>query len=292
VNSLAYQDTPVVTWKDKSLLVQIIVKLECANHPNVSGNKWWKLKHNLGAAAKTRLPVLTFGGPFSNHIFATAAATNQVGLRSIGVIRGERVDNSTLGFAASQGMQLEFIPRETYRHKSEDSFVDELRQRYGDFYLIPEGGTNDLAIRGCCEWGEMLNRDIKFDTLCLPVGTGGTMAGLITAMKPAQKVLGFSSLKGGEFLENEVRRWLPSTTCEWTIETNYHFGGYAKTDQQLLRFIEETRITQGIALDPVYTSKMMFGVVDLARRGAFNEGSTVLVLHTGGLQGRPCQVTT
>jgi 1-aminocyclopropane-1-carboxylate deaminase len=287
---LSYLKPPVVWWKDKNLPVEIIVSLECDNHPLVSGNKWWKLKYNLDAALASGLPVLTFGGAFSNHIFATSAACHALGLQSIGIIRGERVNNPTLSFASQNGMKLEFISREMYKQKAAPGFIETLRERFGDFFLIPEGGTNELAVRGCREWGETLLREIEFDKLCIAVGTGGTIAGLISAMSIEKSVIGFSSLKGGSFQEADVRRWLPQTTCDWHIETSYHFGGYAKTDSKLSEFIDSVRREQGIMLDHVYTAKMMYGVLDLVRQGFIREGSKVLTIHTGGLQGMPCRV--
>ena len=289
MEGLTYTHTPVVTWKS-NLPVQLHVKLECANHPLVSGNKWWKLKYNLEAASASRLPVLTFGGAFSNHIFATAAACHALGLQSIGIIRGEQVNNTTLAFASQHGMKLEFISREMYSQKNDPGFIEALRERFGNFFLIPEGGTNESAVLGCREWGKLLLREVEFDELCIAVGTGGTMAGLISAMSEEKSVIGFSSLKGGSFLDAEVKRWLPDTTCDWRIETSYHFGGYAKSDSTLTQFIEDVRRDQGIVLDHVYTAKMMYGVLDLVRRGAFREGSKVLTIHTGGLQGLPCSV--
>src|SRR5205085_1956687 len=144
------------------------------------------------------LPIVTFGGAYSNHIYATSAAAKEIELPSIGIIRGEPVDNPVLSFARANGMQLEFVSREAFRNKSDSSYVESLRKKYGPFHLIPEGGTNDAAIRGCCEWGQQLEREIHFDVLCLPVGTGGTMAGLVKGLSSKKSVIGFSSLKGGE----------------------------------------------------------------------------------------------
>jgi 1-aminocyclopropane-1-carboxylate deaminase len=281
---LEYRPTRVVEWNDH-LPVKILVKMECENHPTVSGNKWWKLKYNLAEAQRAGLPILTFGGAYSNHIYATSAAAKEIKLPSLGIIRGEPVDNPVLSFARENGMQLEFVSRETFRDKSEPLFVEDLRKKYGDFYLIPEGGTNDAAIRGCCELGQQLEREIDFDVLCLPVGTGGTTAGLVKGLSSKKSVIGFSALKGGEFLKGEVERWVNcSDTCEWRIETAYHFGGYAKKTQELLRFIRGTHERNGVLLDPIYTAKAMFGVVDLVRRGVIGEGSKILFVHTGGLQ--------
>jgi 1-aminocyclopropane-1-carboxylate deaminase len=283
MSALSYTNTRIVTWKDPSLPVRVLVKMECENNSRVPGNKWWKLKYNIEAAREAAVPILTFGGAFSNHIFATASAAHAIGLSCIGIIRGEEVSNPVLESARRNGMHLEFVSRTAYRHKSEESFIADLNEKFGEFFLIPEGGTNEAAIRGCREWGNMLQQRIEFDTLCLPVGTGGTMAGLITSMHGDKTVIGFSSLKDGVFLKNDVSKWAMGTTCNWYIETAYDFGGYAKMTEVLKQFMEDTRQEQGIVLDPVYTSKTMFGVLDLARSGKFIEGSTVLVLHTGGI---------
>ena len=258
--------------------------MECENHPTVSGNKWWKLKYNIEEVVRSGLPMLTFGGAYSNHIYAVAAAANAFGLRSIGIIRGEPVRNHVLSFAEGNGMRLEFISREMYRKKHEAFFLQQLREKYGNFFLLPEGGTNEPAVRGCREFGEMLEGEITFDTLCLSVGTGGTIAGIVSALSKTKTVIGFASLKGGEFLKDDVAGWLRGDTCEWRIETAYHFGGYGKVTKQLRNLIEHARLQHRIILDPVYTSKALFGVLDLAHNGLFERGSTVLFLHTGGLQ--------
>jgi 1-aminocyclopropane-1-carboxylate deaminase len=281
---LDYHPTRTVIWNDKDLPAKILVKMECENHPTVSGNKWWKLKYNLEEAQRRGIPILTFGGAYSNHIYATSAAAKEIGLPSIGVIRGEPVDNHVLTFARANGMQLEFVSREVFKNKSDPMFVEGLRKKFGDFFLIPEGGTNEAAIRGCREWGRKLEREIEFDVLCLPVGTGGTMAGLLSGLSKNKSVIGFSALKGGEFLGGEVNRWINSNeVSDWRVETEYHFGGYAKTTDALMHFINDMHAQQDVRLDPVYTAKAMFGVLDLARKGSFRDRSTVLFLHTGGL---------
>jgi 1-aminocyclopropane-1-carboxylate deaminase len=269
--------------------VRLLVKREDQNHPFVSGNKWWKLKYNLEEAARqNKKTLLTFGGAYSNHIYAVAAAAYETGLRSIGMIRGEETLplNPTLSFAKEHGMELHYVARSEYRHKGTDEFIQQLTNRFGDFYCIPEGGTNALAVKGCQEFATSLN-DITFDVLCLAVGTGGTMAGLLNGLQQ-KRVLGFSSLKGGDFLKDEVNalthhRW---NDYPWEIITDYHFGGYGKTNPALYSFIDSFEKQHNIPLDQVYTGKMMYGVFDLISKGYFREGTTILVLHTGGLQGR------
>ncbi|RFN58751.1 1-aminocyclopropane-1-carboxylate deaminase/D-cysteine desulfhydrase [Marixanthomonas ophiurae] len=255
-------------------------------HPFVSGNKFRKLKYNIQQAVKEdHKTLLTFGGAYSNHIAAVASAGKLAGLQTIGVIRGEELsskisDNATLSYAQKQGMQFQFVTREAYRDKYEASFIETLRSTYGNFYLLPEGGTNALAVKGCEEILSGVEKHV--DYICAPVGTGGTVAGLIEASKPQQKTLGFSALKG-TFQTSEIQKYTSKTNFE--IIDDYCFGGYAKIDLQLVRFINEFYKKTGIPLDPVYTGKMLFGIVDLLKRGHFKENSRIFAIHTGGLQG-------
>jgi 1-aminocyclopropane-1-carboxylate deaminase len=288
---LTYSSTPVseIQLPIDNLNLCLLVKREDLNHPLVSGNKWWKLKYNLEEAAKQKKQtLLTFGGAFSNHIYATAAAGYELGFESIGVIRGEETLplNPTLSFAASKGMRLHYVSRETYRRKTENDFIETLNAQFGDFYLIPEGGTNDLAIKGCKEWGEKLLGEIEFDHLCLPVGTGGTIAGIIEAFRGEKKITGFSSLKDGSFLQSDINQWLTGNYNNWQIQTDFHFGGYAKMTQELKEFILDVERKYQLPLDPIYTSKMMFGVLKLIEEGYFEKDKSILLLHTGGMQGR------
>lgn len=289
---LVYTATPIIELKSALLVksgLRILVKREDLNHVYASGNKWWKLKYNLEEATRTRRDaLLTFGGAYSNHIYATAAAAKELGLKSIGIIRGEEVLplNPTLAFAESCGMKLHFISREDYRHKTEEAFIQNLHNQFGDFYLIPEGGTNELAVKGVAEFGTILINELDFDYICLPVGTGGTMAGLVRGMNGRKNVLGFSVLKGGGFLNDEVKSWAGNSFDNWSIVEDYHFGGYGKTTKELIDFIAEMENLHQLPLDQVYTAKMMFGIFDLVQKGFFKKGSTILALHTGGLQGR------
>ena len=255
-------------------------------HPFVSGNKFRKLKYNIQAAQKQHhKTLLTFGGAFSNHIAAVAAAGKEMGFQTIGIIRGEELkekisENATLSFAKSCGMQFHFISRETYRVKEEAEFTHDLKMLFGDFYLLPEGGTNDLAVKGCAEILD--DSTDSGDYICVPVGTGGTMAGLVKASNEKQKVLGFSALKG-TFQSSEIEKYTSKTNFE--ITDDYCFGGYGKIDNDLVRFINEFKKTTGIPLDPVYTGKMMYGIMDLLKKGHFKENSRIFAIHTGGLQG-------
>jgi 1-aminocyclopropane-1-carboxylate deaminase len=288
---LQYRSTPIVELKlsiFEEASVRVLVKCEYLNHPFVTGNKWWKLKYNLEVTTKLEhKTILTFGGAYSNHIYAAAAACRELELKSIGIIRGEEPLplNPTLSFAKECGMELHYISREAYRKKNEESFLQNLKDQFGDFYLIPEGGTNELAVKGVKEFAQSLAKEVEFDYLCLPVGTGGTMAGMIEGTDESKKILGFVSLKGGEFLEHEIRTYTEKTNFKLLLD--YHFGGYAKMSQSLNDFTNQFEIDYSIQLDPVYTSKMMFGVFDLIEKKFFKKNSTILILHTGGLQGRP-----
>lgn len=288
---MIYSETPLVQLNSPLLEnagLTLLLKREDLNHPYISGNKWWKLKYNLEEAIRLgHDTLLTFGGAYSNHLYATAAAASELGMKSIGMVRGEEVLplNATLAFCKSRGMQLQYVSRDVYRDKKDPSYIETLRSAFGNFYLIPEGGTNLLAIKGSEEWAQRLKKEIDFDHLCLPVGTGGTMAGMINVLREKQ-VIGFSSLKGGDFLRDEIRQWLSQPTENWRIETQYHFGGYGKLNQALTDFTIEFEKAYEIQLDPVYTAKMMYGIFDLIQHSAFQSGSRILALHTGGLQGR------
>jgi 1-aminocyclopropane-1-carboxylate deaminase len=288
---LQYRSTPIVELKlsiFEEASVRVLVKCEYLNHPFATGNKWWKLKYNLEAATKLEhKTILTFGGAYSNHIYATAAAARELELKSIGIIRGEETLplNPTLSFAKECGMELHYISREAYRKKNEASFFQNLKDQLGDFYLIPEGGTNELAVKGVKEFAQSLAKEVEFDYLCLPVGTGGTIAGIVEGTDESKKILGFVSLKGVEFLEHEIRTYTEKTNFK--LLHDYHFGGYAKMTSSLIEFINQFEHDQNIPLDPVYASKMIFGVFDFIKKSFFKKNSTILILHTGGLQGRP-----
>jgi 1-aminocyclopropane-1-carboxylate deaminase len=290
LTALSYTSTPITELKSSVFAksgVRILIKREDLNNPFVSGNKWWKLKYNLEEAFKLgHDTLLTFGGAYSNHIFATAAAGKELELKTIGIIRGEETLplNQTLAFAKSCGMKLHYVSREAYRKKLEPEFIHQLHNQFGNFYLIPEGGTNELAVKGCAEFVKQINNEVDFDYLCLPVGTGGTMAGIVKGIEPSKKIIGFSSLKGGIFLEEEIKNLTSSKNYNWVVNADYHFGGYGKMTRELKNFIQEMKTSHQLPLDIVYTGKMIFGVLDLISKNYFNKGSTILVLHTGGLQ--------
>lgn len=286
-------NTPIQEIKSSLLdkkQIRLMIKREDLNHPIISGNKLRKLKYNLLKASEFgETTLLTFGGAYSNHIYAVAGAGKAFGFKTIGIIRGEAHEllNHTLAFAQSQGMQLVYMDRETYRNKKSTTVIEQLKSEFGEFYLIPEGGTNELAIRGCEEIIGDIDHD--FDVITTAVGTGGTIAGLISGLKGDKNVLGFSALKG-DFLKDEVQDLLQSIDQShldnWAINTDYHFGGYAKTKPELLDFINAFEQEFNIPLELIYTGKMMFGLFDLIENNAFKPGTRILAVHTGGLQGR------
>lgn len=266
--------------------ISVFIKREDLIHPIVSGNKFRKLKYNLlQAQAENQDTILTFGGAFSNHIAAVAFAGKEKGFKTIGIIRGEELatkieENPTLKFAQEYGMQFEFISREEYRQKSEAFFIENLKNQFGKFYMIPEGGTNKLAIKGCEEI--LIESDSQFDFVCCAVGTVGTISGIINSILPHQKVLGFPALKG-DFLKEEIRIFARNEN--WELITDYHFGGYGKVNLELITFINQFYKENKIPLDPIYTGKMVFGIFDLIEKNYFPKSSKILLIHTGGIQG-------
>lgn len=268
--------------------IRLWLKRDDLIHPEISGNKWRKLKYNLKAAKdKEHHTLLSFGGAYSNHILAVAAAAAIFGFKSIGVIRGEKneVLNPTLQKASDYGMELFYLDRASYRNKYDESISQMLKEQFGDFYSIPEGGSNDLAVKACRE--VIAEITIPFDYICSAVGTGATAAGLVAGLKPEQHYVGFPVLKGAEFLKKEIINFTKSYELlgEWDLQYNYHFGGYAKVDASLIDFMNAFTSANKIPLDPVYTAKMCFGVFDLIAKDHFPKNSNIVMLHTGGLQG-------
>ena len=271
-------------FKEKQ--ITLVIKREDLLHPFISGNKFRKLKYNILEAQKERNhTLLTFGGAYSNHIAAMAYAANQRGLKSIGIIRGEELENSwhknaTLQKAHDDGMRFKFINRGDYRQKGNLKFIEQLRNEFGEFYMVPEGGTNSLAIKGCEEI--LTEKDEDFDFICSSVGTGGTVSGLINASFLHQHVIGFSALKE-DFLKADIEKSVNNE--RWQLNTEFHFGGYAKISEELVCFINEFKEKTAIPLDPIYTGKMMFGLFHMAKHDIFEPKTKILAIHTGGLQG-------
>ena len=262
------------------------MKREDQLHPFISGNKFRKLKYNIEAAKKAGLKtILTYGGAYSNHIAATAFAGKEYVFNTIGIIRGEELaqkwqENPTLRFAHANGMQFKFVTREAYRVKEEAGAIGSLEKEFGLFYRIPEGGTNQFAVQGCEEI--VRAGDSDFDVVITCVGTGGTISGIINSSKDHQVIIGFPALKG-DFLKKDICKF--TAKSNWDLETNYNFGGYGKISKELIVFINDFKKNTAIPLDPIYTGKMMFGVVDMIAKNHFKEGTKILAIHTGGLQG-------
>lgn len=266
--------------------ITLYVRREDLIHPFISGNKFRKLKYNLiQAQLEGKSKLITFGGAFSNHIAASAYAGKKYGFETIGVIRGEElqskiVDNPTLSFAQQCGMKFLFVTREEYQNKDSLDFSNKYHDYFKDCYCLPEGGTNELAVQGCEEI--LTPQDSDFDYICCAVGTGGTISGLINSAFSNQNILGFPALKG-DFLADEISKM--TQRKNWQLITDYHFGGYGKTTIDLIEFINLFYKNNSIPLDPIYTGKMMFGVLDLIDKGFFPDDSKILIIHTGGLQG-------
>ncbi|WP_028978908.1 1-aminocyclopropane-1-carboxylate deaminase/D-cysteine desulfhydrase [Sporocytophaga myxococcoides] len=267
--------------------VRFSIWREDLNHPCISGNKYWKLKYNLERAKElSNKSLLTFGGAHSNHIYAFAAAGKEFGFETVGVIRGDecRELSPTLKFATECGMKIYQVSREQYRKKTEPTFLSELAEKFGSPFIIPEGGSNEYAVKGCAEMIE--NLKCSPDFLCSPVGTGGTLAGIIKGMNGRPKILGFSALKGGRFLKNDIENLLGDEIfTNWEIIDQYHFGGYAKCTAELASFIKEFKRQFNVPLEPIYTGKMVWGILDLISKDFFPENSEIIAIHTGGLQG-------
>lgn len=288
-----FKESPLQKIEDDLLRdkgITLYIKRDDLIHEHIQGNKWRKLKYNLYEARLNKQnTLLTFGGAYSNHIYATAAVAKLFHFKVIGIIRGEEpvVKSATLEFAASQGMELCYMDRETYRQKDDPMNIESLRVQIGDFYYIPEGGTNVHAVEGAEEIIEELN--VPFDYVCTPCGTGGTLAGLVAGLRGEKQALGFSSLKGDDTLTANVNQLVKAYTgvefSNFSINFDYDFGGYAKVKPELIQFIKEFKQKHDIQLEPVYTGKMFYGLFDLIKQNYFPKGSSIVALHTGGLQG-------
>ena len=262
--------------------VQVFVKREDLLHAEVSGNKFRKLKYNLQQAQKEGCDgLLTFGGAFSNHLAATAAAAHAYGFQSVGVVRGDELAhkplNPTLAYCQSKGMQLHFVSRELYKQKEKG--IEHLIENHPSFYILPEGGSNPRAVQGC---REILNdSDALFDTLAVAVGTGGTMAGLIQSAMPHQEVVGYQVVYDVA-IPQQIRTFVGHN--RWTLDPTYKTVGYAKTPPELVGFAIEVAKQSGIVLDPLYTGPMLWRMVQQLKSNTWTHGNRILVIHTGGLQ--------
>ncbi len=265
--------------------IQLFLKREDLIHPQISGNKYWKLFYNINSylQSNTKNPfIITFGGAFSNHIAAIAALGKEAQLKTLGIIRGEELkdkwqENATLQLAHQNGMDFRFVTREEYRNK--ESLTENFQSEYPAALIIPEGGTNEIAVEGI---QYMLNSETKrFDYLCTAVGTGGTIAGISKFAEENQQVIGFKVVDDIS-LEKKVSELSTRNNFE-LIEA--HDGGYGKINDENIRFINDFKEKFDIPLDPVYTGKMLRKIFQLIDEDYFPDGSKILAFHTGGLQG-------
>ncbi len=271
----------------KQKKVQLFIQRDDLLHPHVSGNKWRKLKYNVLEAKKLgKDTLLTFGGAFSNHIAATAAAAQLSGLRSIGIIRGKDADpeNPTLKFAQSCGMELVMIDRSQFRELRDNQWAGAVLDSYSKAYVLPEGGSNKLAVKGCSEMVEDWSE--QYDFACCALGTGATFAGLVNGVPENTRCLGFPAIKDQGYLQGEVEEFLiENNSKDWQLIRDYHFGKYAKVNDELIQFMNQFYKETGIPLDPVYTGKMLFGLIDMIQNDYFPAETKIIAIHTGGLQG-------
>jgi 1-aminocyclopropane-1-carboxylate deaminase/D-cysteine desulfhydrase-like pyridoxal-dependent ACC family enzyme len=276
----------------------LFIKRDDLIHPEISGNKWRKLKWNVENARSSGYDcLLTFGGAHSNHIAATAATANLFGMRSIGIIRGEEVDlqNPTLHGASLNGMEIHRISRSAYAEIRERSFLEELRHRFGPVYIIPEGGRNHYGVQGCSEIMSELER--KYDRIFLACGTATTLSGMAIANEEGTQLFGVSALKGGSFLRKTVQDFVEKAFRDKETEnsvlervsllTDYHFGGYAKCDKRLIQFMRNFHRKTNVKLDPIYTAKAAFAMYEQVKQSKIRKAENWLFIHSGGLQGIP-----
>ncbi len=275
-------------WKDKKLTVSVL--REDLVHPFISGNKWRKLKYNIldfkNSGKKT---LLTFGGAFSNHLIATAAFSMENEINSIGIVRGEKVDNDYLNFIRKNGMKLHFVSRTDYRNKNTTEFVtnilnelieNKLLSDANDVFILPEGGSNASAVMGASEIMDEIRNDCNY--IACACGTGATVAGISKKLFPHQKAIGISVLKAAGYFEKEIAR-LGGNLENIILNYNYHFGGYAKKNKILLDFCDDFILKTNIPIEPVYTGKLFYAIDDLIKNNYFEKGSKVTLIHTGGI---------
>lgn len=274
----------------------ILVKRDDLIDPIVSGNKWRKLKYYfLAAEYEKKDTILTFGGAFSNHLIATAKAGKLANYKTIGIVRGDELNensNSILQQCSAWGMQLEFIPRSTYLLRTDKSFLNHLHEKHINSLVIPEGGAGYYGMVGCQEiWKELKNTTI--DSLFLAAGTGTTTAGILLGAPQNIKIYCVPVL-AGNFMQKNIRQLLSSALFDdemveikmnqLVVLDHYHFGKYAKTTPELLRFINKVREETQLPLDKIYTGKAFFALIDSFRKGLLSKQNKCLFLHTGGIQ--------
>lgn len=279
--------SPVHQWHhplltDKGL--NVFIKRDDLIHPIISGNKWRKLKHILlKARAEHKTHLVTFGGAYSNHLLATAAAAAQFGFKATGIVRGEQVSNDTLFLCKLHGMQILFTNREQYRNKPQ--LFEQYFGHNNEAFFIDEGGASPEAAQGCSELIDELPR--TYDHLFCACGTGTTAAGILNGLQLHSLPTQFNAVpvfKNGIFMHAEIERFL-TTPAPYHLHTDYHFGGYAKTTPALIQFIQQFTASTGILIEPVYTGKMLYAILDLATKDFFKPGNNILAVHSGGIWG-------
>jgi 1-aminocyclopropane-1-carboxylate deaminase/D-cysteine desulfhydrase-like pyridoxal-dependent ACC family enzyme len=274
--------------------ISLFIKRDDLLHQGISGNKFFKLYHHLQQAQANDIStIVSFGGAYSNHLHALSICGKLLGLKTVGVIRGEKPKqmSPTLIDAQQAGMQLHFVSREQYRLRHNTEWLNELKLRFAPCVVVPEGGGGLLGAQGCMEIAHSINQQLPdgYDALCVACGTGTTMAGLISAVLPSASVYGYSVLKGEDTLSQDVSRLIGRLEAQheqWQVFTEYHCGGYAKLPDYLVKFMQDFETETSIQLDPVYTAKLFWGIKQQAEAGLWLEGSRVVAVHTGGLQGR------
>lgn len=259
-------------------------------HPAISGNKWYKMKYNIAEMKRQDIgTMLTLGGAYSNHIHAAAEAGSIFGFKTIGLIRGEAHHplNPTLQFAVDKGMELYYVDRTSFRKRDADEFREWIVSKFGDVYILPVGGSNTLAVKGCAEIIEQI--DVDYDYICCACGSGGTLAGLIEGLGGKRYAVGFSALKSGSFLNDDIKKLIHDYSgksyTNWELQTDYHFGGFGKIKSELVEFMDLFEEKNNIKIEPLYTAKMLYGLNDLIDKNYFPEGSKIIAIHTGGMQG-------
>lgn len=266
--------------------VELWVKRDDLLHPIISGNKWRKLKYILAHALSLDADTLvSMGGAYSNHLHALAYMGLLLGLKTKALVRGERPIplTPTLQDMHDWGMTLQFVSRSEYRLLRQYQGCHDLPGIQPGEYWLPEGGAQALALKGVAE---LVHEIVSpYDVLCVPCGTGTTLAGLVAAAPQTTTVLGFAALKNAGFLRADVENLLPHPHSNWQINLEYHFGGFAKTNPELISFIDGFGLKTAIPLEPVYTGKMLYGLYDLIGKRFFKPGQRIIAVHTGGLQG-------
>jgi 1-aminocyclopropane-1-carboxylate deaminase/D-cysteine desulfhydrase-like pyridoxal-dependent ACC family enzyme len=259
-------------------------------HSVISGNKWFKMKYNITEMMDSGIETMvTFGGAYSNHIHAVAEAGDIFGFNTIGLIRGEEhlPLNSTLEFAVNKGMKLHYIDRISFRKRDTEEFREWIKAKFGNVYILPVGGSNALAVKGCEEIVGKIESD--FNYICCSCGSGGTLAGLIEGLAGKKHAIGFPALKGGSFLSDDIKKLIHDYSgraySNWELQTDYHFGGFGKINKELIDFISLFESINKIKIEPLYTGKMLYGLNDLISKNFFPQGSKIIAVHTGGLQG-------